>query len=108
MNKRLCSRLHFMLKQTHRIVQNEKKAGIHLSAGEEPFCVPFTETEYGEFCAFEVLTLCPIEREAIVPKMLTEAEREWLNAYHRRVYEEIGPRVAPEVKGWLMEVTEEI
>ena len=84
-------------------------AGEHgIRTENELLCVPFTETEYGEFYAFEVLTLCPIEREAIVPKMLTEAEREWLNAYHRRVYEEIGPRVAPEVKGWLMEVTEEI
>ena len=34
---------------------------------------------------FEPLTLAPIDRRLIETSMLTEAEREWLNAYHGRV-----------------------
>lgn len=53
---------------------------------------------------FETLTLAPIDRRLIVAEMLTAAERDQLNAYHARVWAEIGPRVDGEVKAWLEEV----
>ena len=40
---------------------------------------------------FENMTWVPYEREAILPEMLTKAELAWLNAYHQKVYEIVGP-----------------
>ncbi|HEV7345804.1 MAG TPA: aminopeptidase P family protein [Devosia sp.] len=54
---------------------------------------------------FETLTLAPIDKRLIQPQLLTDAEREWLDAYHRRVWQEIGPRVTGAVKQWLKEAT---
>ncbi len=53
------------------------------------------------FLGFETLTLAPFDRRLIVPSMLTEAERAWLDAYHARVLREIAPLVEPEVASWL-------
>jgi Xaa-Pro aminopeptidase len=57
------------------------------------------------FYAFETLTLAPIDRALIDPAMLTPAERDWLNAYHRRVFDEIGPRLDPATRDWLEQAT---
>jgi Xaa-Pro aminopeptidase len=59
----------------------------------------------GRYLEFETLTLCPIERRLIEPRLLTEAERDWLDAYHERVFAEIGPLLKGEVKGWLKQTT---
>ena len=55
--------------------------------------------------AFETLTLAPIDRRLIDPAFLSPEEREWLNAYHRRVFEEISPLVENDVAAWLREAT---
>jgi Xaa-Pro aminopeptidase len=39
---------------------------------------------------------------------LTDAERDWLNAYHGRVFDTIGPLVEGEVKHWLAQATKAI
>jgi len=57
------------------------------------------------FLEFETLTLAPIETRLIELSLLTEAERGWLNAYHARVWQEIGPLVGGEVKDWLRQAT---
>ena len=62
----------------------------------------------GKFLEFETLTLCPIDLRLVDEKLLTPAERDWLNAYHRRVWREIGPLVSGEVKAWLKEATRAI
>lgn len=55
---------------------------------------------------FDVLTLCPIDRRLVVPDLLTAAERDWLNAYHARVRETIGPRLDdPADRSWLEAAT---
>jgi Xaa-Pro aminopeptidase len=53
------------------------------------------------FLAFETLTLAPFDRRLVLPDMLTEAERSWLDAYHARVAREIAPLVEPPVAAWL-------
>jgi len=58
--------------------------------------------------SFETLTLCPIDRRLILPEMLSEAERDWLNAYHARVYETISPMLEQADKDWLAIATEPI
>jgi len=55
--------------------------------------------------AFETLTLAPIERRLIEAKMLSEKERTWLDSYHSRVREVIGPLVDGETRRWLESAT---
>ena len=50
---------------------------------------------------FETLTFAPIERELIEPALLTEEERRWLDAYHAKVLEVLGPQLSPEERVWL-------
>lgn len=66
------------------------------------------QTEYGQFMEFETLTLVPFEREAILSEMLNREEREWLNAYHKKVYQEVSPYLQEEEKVWLKEAVREI
>ncbi len=62
----------------------------------------------GKFLEFETLTLAPIDLRLIDVDQLTTPERDWLNAYHKRVFKEIGPQLKGEVKAWLKEATREI
>jgi Xaa-Pro aminopeptidase len=55
--------------------------------------------------AFETLTLAPIDRRLIVPALTTADELAWLDAYHARVRDEIGPLVDPETRAWLAQAT---
>jgi Xaa-Pro aminopeptidase len=57
------------------------------------------------FLEFETLTLAPIETRLIELSLLSEAERAWLNAYHARVWHEIGPLLTGPVKDWLRQAT---
>jgi Xaa-Pro aminopeptidase len=57
---------------------------------------------------FETLTLAPIDLACIDQDMLTSPERDWLNAYHRRVRESVGPDVDEVTRAWLAEATRAI
>ncbi len=50
---------------------------------------------------FETLTFAPIERTLIDPALLTSAERDWLDAYHRDVIARIGPQLDGADRAWL-------
>lgn len=63
--------------------------------------VPAETTAYGDFLKFETLTLAPIDKKPIVLEMLSEKEREWLNSYHRRVYDKLSLYLDKEEKEWL-------
>ncbi len=55
-----------------------------------------------DMLCFETLTLAPIDRRLIEPSLLTDAELDWVNAYHARVLETITPLLADEeTKEWL-------
>ena len=54
---------------------------------------------------FETLTLAPIDRTLVDARLLTPAELAWLDAYHTRVREAIGPKVDRETAAWLAEAT---
>lgn len=70
--------------------------------------VPYMKTEFGEFLQFESLTLCPIDLRPVVVEMLTKEERQWLNDYHRRVYDVLSPYLNNEEKAWLENTTKPI
>ena len=50
---------------------------------------------------FDTLTWAPIERDLIDASLLTDDELKWLNTYHARVIENIGPLLEGEDKAWL-------
>ena len=65
----------------------------------------FVETAFGKFLQMESLTLCPIDTAPIDVDMLLLEEVEWLNAYHREVFEKLSPYLVDEEVGWLAEAT---
>jgi len=54
-----------------------------------------------EMLGFETLTFAPIDRRLIVREMLSPAELDWLNDYHRQVLEKIGPKLTGADRDWL-------
>jgi Xaa-Pro aminopeptidase len=52
---------------------------------------------------FETLTFAPIERRLIAAEMLSPAERDWLNDYHLKVLDVVGPQLEAEARTWLEE-----
>lgn len=50
---------------------------------------------------FEVLTLCPIDLNLVETKLLTEAEKNWLNAYHQKVFETLKKFLSKAERLWL-------
>jgi Xaa-Pro aminopeptidase len=53
--------------------------------------VPAGNGEFGEFLAFETLTLCPIDTRLLEPSLLDAAETAWLDDYHASVRERLAP-----------------
>lgn len=60
------------------------------------------------FLEIEALTLCPIDTEPIIMNMLSREEREWLNAYHQRVYDALAPHLDDAEREWLADACKEI
>jgi Xaa-Pro aminopeptidase len=56
---------------------------------------------FGEFLAFETLTLCPIDTRCIDGALLRADERQWLNDYHATVREKLAPRLSGAALAWL-------
>ncbi len=57
--------------------------------------------EYENYLEFEPLTLVPIDKRLIDVYLLDSGERDWLNNYHRKVYESLAACVNDNVKKWL-------
>ncbi len=61
--------------------------------------------ELGEFLSFSPLTLVPYCRRLVVTSLLSEEERNQINAYHRSVRESLEPLLPCEVASWLQQET---
>jgi Xaa-Pro aminopeptidase len=59
------------------------------------------QTEFGEFYAFETLTLCPFDRRALEPGLLSPDERAWLDDYHATVRAALSPLLEDADLAWL-------
>jgi Xaa-Pro aminopeptidase len=57
---------------------------------------------------FETITLVPIDLNLVESSLLTDSERGWLNIYHARVRDTIGPLVDEETRLWLDRATRSI
>lgn len=62
---------------------------------------PYKETAFGRFLQLEPLTLCPIDTAPIDFSMMTAEEINWLNQYHKTVYEKLSPLLDDEEREWL-------
>ncbi|MEM0949349.1 MAG: aminopeptidase P family protein [Pseudomonadota bacterium] len=58
--------------------------------------------------SFATLTWAPIDTRLVRAEWLSPGERDWLNAYHAQVLENIAPRVSVNAKGWLKAATRAI
>lgn len=67
-----------------------------------------TQNIQGQFMYMEAITFVPIDLDAIDVKLMNREEREYLNNYHKMVYEKISPFLTEEEKIWLKEYTREI
>ncbi|UKI51203.1 MAG: M24 family metallopeptidase [Clostridium sp.] len=74
----------------------------------ELLCVKDESTEFGDFLSFETITYAPIDLDAIEPTILTKAQKDWLNNYHKQVFEKISPYLSPDEVEWLKKYTREI
>lgn len=56
------------------------------------------EIEGGEIpmLGFDTLTLCPIDRELVLPELLNTKQLDWLNLYHKKVCDELSPLIDDE------------
>ncbi|MBS0383561.1 MAG: M24 family metallopeptidase C-terminal domain-containing protein, partial [Proteobacteria bacterium] len=58
--------------------------------------------EFGEFLAFETLTLCPIDTRLLDLALLDATEIAWLDGYHATVRERLAPLLDdPADRAWL-------
>ncbi len=63
--------------------------------------VPSQKTEFGQFLQFETVTLFPIDRELIEITDLNMEEVDWIDSYHKKVFNAISPFLNTEEKSWL-------
>ena len=63
---------------------------------------------YGDFLAFENLTLCPIATQCLDVTMLTANEKNWLNAYHLQVRAALAGELSGAALDWLLRQTEAV
>ena len=66
-------------------------------------CYHKTDNQYGTFLAFRPLTFVPIATSPIVPGVLDKEQVAWLNDYHRKVFEQLAPRLTEDERAWLAE-----
>lgn len=65
----------------------------------------YQTTEFGKFLQMESLTLCPIDLTPVDFSMLQPEEIEWLDTYHRDVFEKLSSYLEGEDLEWLREAT---
>ncbi len=68
---------------------------------------PLSEIAGGDIAmhGFETLTLVPFDKRMLRTDLLNRDELHWLDEYHARVLQEIGPMVGGETLAWLTEAT---
>lgn len=68
--------------------------------------VPWRATEFGEFYRFEVMTLFPFDLNLFETEIMTDAEIDWVNAYHARVYDTLAPYLDGRQDAWMRAKTQ--
>lgn len=72
-------------------------------------CVEGQKTDdFGDFLEFEVLTLFPYDTSLIDLSMLSQAEIDQLNTYHKLVFNRLSPYLNDDEKAWLAQKTQPV
>jgi Xaa-Pro aminopeptidase len=82
------------------------KFGIRIE--NELLCQKWKQNEYGQFLEFAYLTYVPIDLDGIDLSLMNEQEKQWLNDYHKKVYDVISPYLNEKETIWLKEYTRAI
>lgn len=64
-------------------------------------CKVAETTEFGTFLCFETLTLCPFDLRLFDTAIMTDEEIEWVNNYHRHVFDSLRPLLDETAGEWL-------
>ncbi len=67
-----------------------------------------SDKEMGDFYKFNTVTYAPIDLEGIDATLLNDEEKNWLNSYHKEVYEKISPYLNEEEREFLRSITKEV
>ena len=84
----------------------EGSHGIRIE--NELVCQKSMKNEYGQFMDFETITVCPIDLEPVIKDLLDPSEIDFLNFYHKHVYEILAPLLSKEQSEWLRKETRAI
>lgn len=84
----------------------EGSHGIRLE--NELLVQDFKTTQFGKFLEFETLTFAPLDIDGILPELLDKSEIEFLNNYHKQVYEKLSPYLNNDEQEFLARYTREI
>lgn len=84
----------------------ENQYGIRTE--NEMLCISKGKSEFGEFLGFETITYAPIDLDAVKTSLLTKEEKEWLNEYHKTVYDTVSPYLSEDERKWLEHYTRKI
>ena len=77
-------------------IYREGKHGVRIE--NTMLIVEDGETEFGKFLRLEPLTLCPIDLTPVLWDMMTQEEVDYINNYHKKVYEALAPLLNEEEK----------
>lgn len=58
------------------------------------------KTSFGQFMNFETLTYAPIDLDGVLFEMLTKEEIDWLEGYHKMIFEKLIPFLTTEEINW--------
>lgn len=64
--------------------------------------------EYGQFMKFTPVTVAPIDIDGINPDLLSAAEKNYLNNYHKNVFEKLSPYLTVDEREWLKTYTQSL
>ncbi len=70
--------------------------------------VEHSESEFGKFLKFEVISYFPIDLKGIDINMLNDEEKDWLNNYHKTVFDKLSPYLNDLEAEWLKNETKPI
>lgn len=68
-------------------------------------CRELEKNEFGDWLGFETLTCTYIDPTPLVPELLTDEEKAWINNYNRAVYTRLIPWLDEDEKQWLKSKT---
>ena len=84
-------------------VYETDEVGIRIE--NELVCVDRGENQYGHWLGFEPMTYVPIDLTPVLVDELSGAEIEWINQYHKTVYDTLAPRLTEAERAWLAQKT---